>query len=418
MNGQTQIEEWKPAPKRPGGLFLILLLAAVLRLGLALAVPDGFGIRADAPEYIGVAQNWLQTGVFGEVAHVPYAVIPPAFPAFLAVLFAPTDGSLLAVRLAQALLGTGTVWLTYAITRQRFSRRAGLLAAGLTAIYPPLVLYVTFYLTETLYTFFALLFIYGFMRWCAVPRARYAVLAAAGFSLALLTRETLIVLPLAFPLLFWRGRINWRTGVRFLLLFTAVALLLISPWVLRNALTFGAPFFTERTDALRYEATGEGYLSPEFQDWVQGNESPLLEGQRNYDYLVYYGRATDMRDPAYLLAHPRDYFTFLGRRLVEFWLHPIGLESLPDVLLLRASYITFHALLVGLALWELLRLAKRRDAGILLLTLSLVYITLIGLFLRRPLPRYTLPFIPLLLIYVAHNLAQRSIVLRHAQTAP
>ncbi len=382
-------------------LWGILLLAAALRIGLALAVPDSFGMRADAEEYIGVARNWLQTGVFGEDAGIPYAVIPPAYPAFLAAIFAVTGSSLLAVRLVQAVLGVAVVWLVYATARQLFSPRVGLWAAGLAAVYPPLALYVTFYLTETLYTFWALLFIYGFVRWQAAPQTRYAVVSAVGFALALLTRETLVVLPLAFPFLFWWGRLNWRAGGRFLLIFGGATLLLIAPWLLRNALTFDAFFFTERTDALRYEWTGEGYLSPEFQEWVQSNEAPLTEEQRHFAYLRYYGRAVDMRDPAFLLAQPRQYVTFLGRRLVEFWLHPVGLESLPENLLLRAAYIALHALLVGLSAFEMGRLGRRRNAGIALLALCLLYITLIGLFLRRPLPRYTLPFTPLLFLYAA-----------------
>ncbi|MCB8951773.1 MAG: glycosyltransferase family 39 protein [Ardenticatenales bacterium] len=386
------------------GLWGILLLAAALRLGLALAVPDSFGMRADAAEYIAVAQNWLQTGVFGENAGIPYAVIPPAFPAFLAAIFAATGGSLLAVRLAQALLGVGVVWLTYRLTRELLSEREGLLAAGLAAIYPPLVLYVTFYLTETLYTCCALLFFYGCARWFAQPRARLAALAGAGFALALLTRETLIILPLAFPLLFWWGRIGWRAGLRFLLVFTGVALLCLTPWLARNARTFGVVFFTERTDALRFSLTGAGYLSSEFQTWVRENEAPLAEDARNYAYLLYYGRAADMRSPAYLLAHPGDYVTFLGRRLAEFWLHPVGLESLPHVLVLQGGYVAFHAVLVGLAAWGMAALAGRRNAGILLHLLTLLIITGIGLFLRRPLPRYTLPFIPLLLLFTAHTL--------------
>ncbi len=401
MMGLAQWGRWKEAGRQERMLSGILLLAAGLRLGLALAVPDSFGMRADAEEYIGVARNWLQTGVFGENAGIPYAVIPPAYPAFLALIFGVSGGSLLAARLAQAALGAATVWLVYAIGRQLFSERAGVWAAGLAAVYPPLALYVTFYLTETLYTFFALLFVYGFARWQAAPQARYAVLSAAGFALALLTRETLVLLPLAFPLLFWWGRLNWREGGRFLLFFGGAALLFVAPWLARNALTFDAFFFTERTDALRYEWTGEGYLSSEFEEWVQTNEAPLTEEQRHYEYLRYYGRAVDMRDPAFLLAQPGQYVTFLGRRLVEFWLHPVGLESLPENLLLRAGYIAFHALLVGLATFQMVRLLPRRDAGMALLTLCLLYITLIGLFLRRPLPRYTLPFTPLLFLYAA-----------------
>lgn len=403
MKGLVQLAgQWQGTMRGERVLWGILLMAAGLRLGLALVAPDDFGMRADAAEYIGVARNWLQTGVFGEDAGIPYAVIPPAYPAFLAAVFVVSGGSLLAARLAQAALGVAVVWLVYAIGRQLFSQRVGVWAAGLAAVYPPLALYVTFYLTETLYTFFALLFVYGFSRWRAAPQARYGALSAAGFALALLTRETLVVLPLAFPLLFWWGRLKWQDGGRFLLIFGGVTLLLVAPWLVRNALTFDAFFFTERTDALRYEWTGEGYLSPEFEAWVQTNEAPLTEEQRHYAYLQYYGRAVDMRDPAFLLAQPGQYGTFLGRRLVEFWLHPVGLESLPQSALLRAGYIAFHALLVGLAAVAMARLGGRRDAGIALLALCLVYITLIGLFLRRPLPRYTLPFTPLLFLYVAH----------------
>ena len=76
---------------------------------------------------------------------------PIGYPAFLAIIYALTGGSTLAVGVVQAVAGAMTCALTYPVAR-RFSlpRRWALCACALVALYPPFIYYGTFLLTEAL----------------------------------------------------------------------------------------------------------------------------------------------------------------------------------------------------------------------------------------------------------------------------
>ena len=62
----------------------------------------------------------------------------------------------LRVKVAQSMVGAAGVWLIGLIAFRAAGPRAGALAAGLAAIYPPLVWFPSYVLSETLYSFVAL----------------------------------------------------------------------------------------------------------------------------------------------------------------------------------------------------------------------------------------------------------------------
>ena len=118
--------------ERPGRwLLFFVLLALVLRVGYVFTLdPEIFWY--DGKEYMRLAQGLLDHGSYLAADGSATAYWPPGYPLFLAML----GGKLLAVRLAQALLGALTVLLAYGIAREMLDRRAALFAAGVTAVYP------------------------------------------------------------------------------------------------------------------------------------------------------------------------------------------------------------------------------------------------------------------------------------------
>lgn len=119
------------------GLIAILAVALLVRLVLALtcrALPD----FSDMATYNELA---LSPGI-------PYSP-PPGYPLFLRgvyTLFGPLNYT--AVFVVQGLIGTLTVFLLYAVTKRVAGERAGLIAAGIAAVYPNLVLYGLTTMTE------------------------------------------------------------------------------------------------------------------------------------------------------------------------------------------------------------------------------------------------------------------------------
>jgi len=380
-------------------LSALLVVAFVLRLTAALIIPMDYRLRDDAVEYVTDARNLLALGVFGEVPGIPYATIPPAYPLFIASIFALTNQSLLAVRLVQVALGTLIVWLTYLTGREIASRRIGLLGAFISAVYPVWVIWPALFLTETLYTVLLLVFTWCLIRSMKTCTTKYAVITGVMFGLTLLTREVLLVFPVLLPVALWWSRIPWQRAWRYLLLFAVATLLTLSPWLVRNYHTFGQVFYTERTEAIRYQLTGSGYLAPRYAYLVDEGAAP--PSTKSPEYYVRYGRASDMTNIKQALTDPVTYLRHLGNRLVEFWLHPNGLESLPGNLGIRAVYIALHVGMLGVAVVGMVAGLQRRDVATGALALLLVYITGTCLFFTGPNPRYTLPFLPIVFIFTA-----------------
>jgi len=213
----------------------------------------------------------------------------------------------------------------------------------------------------------------------------------------------LIAFPLALPILFGWARLSLRQTLRYLVVFAIVVLLVISPWLARNYWTFGQVFYTERTDAIRYQLTGDGYLSPRYEHLAAGNTIPPSESPELAEYYQKYGRESDLRSISYAINNPGTYIRYIFLQLVEFWLHPSGLLSLPNIFVVRAGYIAVHVGMLGLALWQMVANLRQRDAVTGGLVVMLLYVTAVGVFVMRTNPRYNLPFLPIVFIFTARG---------------
>ncbi len=140
-----------------------------------------------------------------------------------------------------ALLGAVTVLLVYLIVKRVWGRRTALLAAAFTAVFPPLVLLCRDLVSESLFIPLMLAAILcvleyrrsgGGWRWAA---------AAGGFcGIAVLTRNTGFVLLLPIGLGLWRRPARpLGSSLAPMLVALACAILVVSPWLLRDAAEFG-----------------------------------------------------------------------------------------------------------------------------------------------------------------------------------
>ena len=125
-----------PAPRRfHRRLAWVALVALVLRIiyllelrGEALvAVPVGDGWQYDEWARRIAAGEWLGGQAFYQT---------PLYPYFLAAIYTASGHSLMAVRAIQAVLGAAACVLLGVAGRRFFSDRAGLIAAGMLAVYP------------------------------------------------------------------------------------------------------------------------------------------------------------------------------------------------------------------------------------------------------------------------------------------
>ncbi len=225
------------------GLFC---LALAVRLGLT-AVYSHQHVTITGLELGTLADNILAgRGFVWEFygSTVPrFSFFPPFYPAFLALLkllFGP-EGWVLAMQVVQAFVSAGAAVATRRLAARVLgagsSAAAGTGAAGVAvALWPPLVIYsasaysVTF---EALATPWIVLLLFD-----AGRSRRFADAAKAGVGYGLLAYAlpaflgSIVVVPAAFRVM----GVRWRRAIGLTIIMLLVALAVILPWTVRNAL--------------------------------------------------------------------------------------------------------------------------------------------------------------------------------------
>ena len=262
-------------------LVLLAVVGLAARIAYGLATKDPAGFKGDALWYHLVANNLadghgyvapfrfispteLRVGIGN--ATVPTAFHLPLFPTVLAAFSLVGLDSETAHMIVGCGLGALTVVLVGLVARRLAGDLAGLAAAGIAALYPPLVMNDSVLLSESLTgpTIAAALLAALHLR--ERPSARRALLLGALIGLAALNRSEalLLVVLLGVPAVLPSRSVLLATLV------CLAAALTIAPWVIRNVDTF------ERSTFL---TTGDG---------------SVLRGA-NCD-LSYYGRGTGSWD--------------------------------------------------------------------------------------------------------------------------
>jgi 4-amino-4-deoxy-L-arabinose transferase-like glycosyltransferase len=242
----------RPAPW-PGFNFVLLGIVAV---GVALRVvytlvespwpPPGLDdefyfsalprLIADGHGFVAPFKLYFDHVTVATAEHPPLYSVVLAGPALLGWHSAD------AFRLAGAVFGAGTITLVGLLGRRLAGDRAGLIAAGLAAIYPTLIAADGALMSETLYgmlTAASLLAAYWLVDRPGPGRA--AVLGALVALTALTRGEALLLLPLVLVPVVWR-RGGWRRdGVRAAAIALVAFLVVLAPWTARNWITFNRP---------------------------------------------------------------------------------------------------------------------------------------------------------------------------------
>lgn len=210
-----------------------------MRIGYALVLGDHDNAHVPAGDrFFFVEGARLLAGGHGfvhpfvwEIAHVgaPSAAHPPLWMMVLAPLAKLGALDLDAARLAGAVVGAAGVAATGAVAARMAGDRAGLLAAGLAAVYPAWVIGDTSGMSEVLYGFLVAAAVLALLGVRDRPRLALALGAGVVVGLAGLARtEGLLLVPFAVWPVLWR---RWAL----LAAATLAVALTIAPWTVRNA---------------------------------------------------------------------------------------------------------------------------------------------------------------------------------------
>jgi len=326
-------------------LVVILLIAAALRVGYSLTVGDADFLAIDGRDYRDISQN-LASGNGYSISYYrwfepvpqkaeqlhPDFLRPPLLPllgAALHLLPLPWVG---VAKTVSILLGCCLVLAVYMLGARVFDQRTGLVAAAIASVYPPAIYYAGYWSTETVFALFLVLGLALLPRPGDARPPRATALSIGALALAALARPTgLVFLVGMFFLALYR--IPKPLRLRCALVTLAVAMVILGPWMGRNAIESGRPtpatFFggynawlgmNARMDAM-YDA-GE---SPEFQAQMDSlyaidSKSHVRSLEESETFAPHeqeaYWKSLAMD---YVLQHPGPARSILLRRLVHFF---------------------------------------------------------------------------------------------------
>jgi hypothetical protein len=401
---------------------VILAAAAaglVLRIAFGLFYWTGKPLTHDEREYLALAQSIasgrgfvydpaFETGTAQQFGRAP------GYPLFLAAIGAGSADATNApriVQIVQSLVGALGVWLIGLLALQSAGPRAGVAAASIAAVYPPLVILPAYVLSETLFCTIALRAALALQRGLDAmdgvddrshrPIRQQVLIAGALTGAAVLIRPAMLFfVPFAF---LWLAR---RRHLAAAALFALAFVVVIAPWTVRNLRTYdrfvliaseGGVTFWTGNHAL---AVGEGDLAAnpalkaadlEFRNAHPGLTAEALEP-------LYYREAL-----AWIASHPLDWLSLELRKLF-YLVVPIG----PSYALHSARYQVAssvpYVLLLPLAIAGALRQGTRRPVALFLLTGSTIVMCLVFF----PQERFRIPTVDPTLIVAAAALAGRS----------
>ena len=258
----------------------LVALAFVTRLAYSLSLPPEIVVtfEADPITYDQIARNVAAGRGFSGASfyYPPGSDVPTAFwdalyPLFLAGTYTVAGHSITTVRIVQALLGAVAVWLTYWLGNRLGGRRAAMVAASISAVYPFFVYYSAQLLTETLFMLLILAVFAVLLKAAESPSALWHSLLGVLVGLAALCRAEAFYAGLA--LIAWAA---WKTNVRLAAVGLVCVALVMAPWVARNQLTFGAPILT--TTKLGYNLYKYYHPTMTADQTVRGVPFPDLDG--------------------------------------------------------------------------------------------------------------------------------------------
>ena len=236
--------------------FLVALLvicagAFVLRAVYVLTVTQDETVAYDAFYY----QSEAETVGRGKGFITPFggednADHPPLTVLTLAPVARATDGSEIAMRMTIALAGVGVVALIGLVGREVAGARAGLLAAGIAALYPNLWMNDGLLMAETFAALMVAGTLYATLLLIREPSWRHALGAGVGCGLAMLARgELALLVPLVvLPAVFLLRRTARADQFRLAGVVVVAAVVVVTPWVAYNFSRFERPVFLSNGD--------------------------------------------------------------------------------------------------------------------------------------------------------------------------
>jgi 4-amino-4-deoxy-L-arabinose transferase-like glycosyltransferase len=357
------------APERPGpwprfwpALLAIVAAGVASRVVYTLAEAPWPPSGLDDQFYFSALPKLLADGhgfiapfkhVFDHVS-VATAEHPPLYSVVLAGPALVGLDSPDAQRLAGAAFGAVTILALGLLGRRLAGDRAGLLAAGLGAVYPTLIVADGALMSESLYGALVALSLLAAYRLLDAPSPGRALVLGAVSALTALTRgEALLLFPLVLIPIVWRGRTG---GLRPALVALVAFAVVLAPWTVRNWIVFDRPvaIATNSGTAVAGANCDRTYASGDF---LGGWYPPCIREHPGKNEAEHHAEA--LRDGVrYARDHAGRLPVVLAARFGRVWsvYKPFAIPEGRSVRVQKVGVVMFFVLLpLALAGWLVLR---------------------------------------------------------------
>ena len=294
---ETQADQQDSRSSRSFGIVVTVAVALAVALrfwvilryyrDLPLGFTDNYWYHS-AANLLADGHGFVNPFLFDSGVETPSAGHPPLYSMYLAVWSLFGADTALWHRLASGIVSSLAVIPLALVARQLAGKVAGLAAAFGAAVYPPMWLNDGLILSESLYVTIAALILYLAYRFIQQPGLQRLVPLVVALSLGALTRSEAVLLfvTLLVPIVLMKRDVSLKMRVGFLSLATAIAAVMLAPWVIRNLVTFEQPTFLASGAGIvlelgncdeTYSGTYLGYwtFDCERTDWFEGDESEV-----------------------------------------------------------------------------------------------------------------------------------------------
>ena len=338
---------------------------------------DGLGFTEPFRYLFGAVDSIPVEGKMIEVVtpigHIePTAGHPPVWTLLLSVASFLGFTTVFEQQIFSILLGLPSIVLAGLVGRKISSERLGLIAASLTAAYTFIWINEGLLMAETCAITAAMACILAGLTFAENQNTRNALIFGSVGGLAALCRaELLIYLPFIAAVILLNKKLSWRVKILRYLSVGLAALLIISPWVIRNLYSFEENvFLSDGAGTVLVQANCDStYYGQNLGYWElkcgepppYGEDGELLdESQRD---IVVRERAFD-----YISEHKKRFITVVApARIGRMWgaykpIEQLRLDVLADRRSLTISLIGFgqYLLLLPLSLMAIFKLWKKR----------------------------------------------------------
>jgi 4-amino-4-deoxy-L-arabinose transferase-like glycosyltransferase len=378
-------------------LLFIVGVALFVRLAAVIPVHAG-GYTSDEKEYVSMGRHLAHGGSFID-SNGERSTRAPLLPYALALIDRWLGESLVLPHIMGALIGTAIVILGYVLSMRVLGDHASaLIASGVIAVYPGLMIYAGMLQTETLYTAFLLLaFLFAYR---IIDSGSWKDSVALGIvsGLASLTRVVFVgFLPLLLVMIWWEKR--WEGKAALLLLYACVVwMVVLAPWTIRNYTIYHAwiPVSSGGGNTLLTGnnpfATGTWKSEAGFEEWYR--QKALEHGVQNVERLNELQHSDVSRTIAleYMKDHPLKVLVLAMKKAYIFWIYPIA-HTDSNVPLQAAIALVDGILLFGVAIGCVAIWDERSRLMPIYGAIIFFFITQVVLHAEA---RFRLPLVPLL----------------------